>query len=225
MTYHKGVERRERVTAWLTRKAKFGTFWAEAAGWIGVFIASAGAAAFWHDQGYWIWKADTFAGSLAVMGSGMFGCMAIPLLAICLPIAIWKKKYVPDLIRVVQFVLPMTALSFAVAGTPRSENRDVDFKAFREERERVVANLRSKPALHDGLPIHIHEEGAAARNQVYVYQKKGEFMVFFPLLLYAIDNHHGFVYSETGSEPPRESFLETVRVERLDPHWFWIGTT
>ena len=66
---------------------------------------------------------------------------------------------------------------------------------------------------------------AAADNKVYLYRKGGEFMVFFPILPYAIDNHSGFVYSESGKKPERHTFYEVTRAERLDDHWFWISTT
>jgi hypothetical protein len=207
-----------------TRKAKFGSAVAESIGWLGVSLL---CLVFWRlaqERGYWVWKDNpTLIGFGLDFGVMLAGCL-LPFLLLISPFLIWKKKVGAEYVRMIQVLLPIASLVFGVMLMDEARHRSVDFRLYAEGRHRVVEAMRQQPKGESSL-VKINEPHVAANDEVWLYREGVEHMVFFPVLIEGLDNYKGFVYSETGTEPPRSAFLEIVSVKRIDPHWFWIGTT
>lgn len=196
-------------------------------GWVAVTLVSLTLFFAWQMIGYWIWKSNPSIISMIVFASAL-SLIVIPFLVVSILYSkIRKKNLSTDVVRSVQICLPIASLFFALASTNQSPHRIQDFKTFKSERVKVVEQIKNADLPEQGRTIS--KEAAlpniSAGNRIYLYKEDGELMVFFPTLPYMIDNHAGFVYSDSGKVPPRNSFFEITHIERLDKNWFWIRTT
>lgn len=196
-------------------------------GWVAVTLVTLTFFIAWQMSGYWIWKSNPSIISMIVFASA-FSLIVMPFLVVSILYSkIRKKNLSTDVVRSAQICLPIASLFFALASTNQSPHRIQDFKTFKSERLKVVEQMRNAELPEQGNTIakEVALPNVSAGNRIYLYKEDTELMVFFPTLPYMIDNHAGFVYSESGNEPPRQSFYEVTYIERLDKNWFWIRTT
>lgn len=102
-----------------------------------------------------------------------------------------------------------------------------NFEARRTDREIAVetfikGNLAAREDIRRYKP---NSPGVSADGWVYVYQNGGDVFLFFPVLMWWVDDHMGFVYSRSGEPPPVDAFWHITSAERIERNWFWISTT
>ena len=175
---------------------------------------------------YEFWKnnefAYTFLAAAAIYG-GLFGAFY----AFIDPL-IFKKFTLRQPVMLVLSVV----LFFLGLPNYSKEARQTDFEKHLDARMSTIELARTELERSEfsRVTFECPEPGAAApvdrdQGRMWAFESEDGLWVWWPILRWWIDNHQGFVWSESGDPPPARSFLDVTHIERLDDHWFWIHTT
>ncbi len=180
----------------------------------------------WLEFGFLLWNSYQWLSWAIVMFAFAFGLYGF-ILIIC-----WKSKakanWLPKSPGWVGLAIIASGIGaiYLVGTTPYSPAVTEDFHTHKEARERVSRELLVAPeAGHQRVRLYDSDQHLATRGDSKTFRSSEGMWVYFPVLIHAIDNSYGFVYSPSGARPPAKSFFDVIQCRELEPNWFWISTT
>ncbi|NHM32421.1 hypothetical protein [Neobacillus terrae] len=135
-----------------------------------------------------------------------------------------RKDWIPSIIQTVTLLViiffPFTKMTL-----------DMDFKMNKHEREKVVEMVQNNKLKQEDpestliqLPRQ-YKHLSKGEGEIVVEKAKNANYILFFTYRGILDNFSGFVYSSTGQKPSRNAFNGDFKeVEKLDKHWYFVGS-